>query len=181
MRTTFLLPALGALALASCGGGTEADADGDGEVTAEEAQELVERSGDKIKPLPGKYRASMKVVRTDIPGAPPEMAKMMSSAMEQTMEHCVTPEMAAQGFGEAMKDSQNENCTIGRFSIEGNDMDMAMTCQEPGAGTVEITMTGTVAPTESDMTMVTKGTFGEMGPGEFEMNMTQKRIGDCDS
>ncbi len=180
MKNAFL-PALAALSLVACGGGTDADTDGDGEVTADEAQALAERSGDAIKPEPGKYRATMTFVNADIPGAPPEMAEMMGNQMTNSYEFCMTPEMADQGFGEAMQGNDADNCTIGQFSIDGNQMDMAMTCDDPNAGQMEMTMSGTVSPTESDITMVSKGVFGEMGDAEIEMKVKQERIGECDS
>lgn len=180
MKHTFL-PAIAALSLAACGGsGGDADADGDGEVTAEEAQAVVDRSG-QIKPEPGKYRATMTFVNADIPGAPPEMASMIGDSMTNTSEFCLTPEMAEQGFGEAMKGNQNDNCTISQFNIDGNEMDMAMSCDDPNAGQMEMTMNGTISPTSSDITMISKGVFGEMGEAEIEMNVKQERIGDCDS
>jgi len=180
MKNAFL-PAFAALSLAACGGGTDADVDGDGEVTAEEAQALAERSGDQIKPEPGKYRATMTFINADIHDAPPGIADMMSEQMENSYEFCLTPEQAEQGFGEAMKDNQDDNCTIGQFSIDGNQLDMSMSCNDPNAGQMDMTMSGTVTPTSSDITMVSQGMFGEMGDAEIEMNVKQERIGECDS
>jgi len=185
MKTDFL-PApltlgLLALSLSACGGGTDADSDGDGEVTAEEAQGLVERSGDQIKPEPGKYRAEMTFINADMPGAPPEMVEMMGESMTNSYEFCLTPEMAEQGFGEAMKGSQSDNCTINQFNIDGNAIDMAMSCDDPNAGQMEMTMNGTISSTSSDITMVSKGTMGQMGDVEFEMSVQQERIGECDA
>ncbi|MGB3711075.1 MAG: DUF3617 domain-containing protein [Erythrobacter sp.] len=177
----FVLPAIAALSLAACGGGTDADSDGDGEVTFEEAQALAERSGERIKPQAGKYRAQMTFVNADIPNAPEGVVEMMGEQMSRSYEFCLTPEQAEQGFGEAMRDGQSENCTIGKFSIDGNQMDMSMTCDDPDAGQMEMTMTGTVGRTSSDITMVSKGVFGPMGDAEVEMNVKQERIGECDS
>ena len=174
--------ALAALSLAGCGGtGGDADTDGDGNVTMEEARAAAEAAGDTIKPLPGKYKATMQFVKAEIPGAPPEMQDMLGANMSNTYEFCLTPEMADQGFGEALQEGQDDSCTISRLNINGNDIDMAMSCNEPGAGEMAITMTGTVSPTKSDLTMVSQGMMGGMGNANIEMNVVQERIGDCDS
>ena len=171
-----------ALILAACGGGAvDADADGDGEVTAEEAQAAAAQVSDEVKPQAGKYRATMNFVNAELPGAPPEMVEMMGSAMQnQETEFCLTQEEAEKGFGEAMRESQDDSCSISQLTLNGGSMDMAMTCTEEGMGEVNIALTGTVTPTSSDLTMVTEGTFGPMGEGKVEMNVKQERIGDCE-
>ena len=173
--------ALSAVALAACGGETVGDADGDGTVTNEEARAVAEAAGDAIKPEPGKYKTTMTLIKAEIPGAPPEMVEMMGGMMGGDYEFCLTPEMAEKGFGESLKEGQDDSCNISKFNINGNDIDMAMTCNEAETGNVAITMTGTVGATESDMTMTSKGTMPGMGEANFEMNMKQVRIGDCDA
>ena len=170
------------IALVACGGGSvDADADGDGEVTQEEMSAAADQVSGQVKPLPGQYRASVSFVSADILGAPPEMVQMMSGAMNQSSEFCMTEEMAEDGFGEAMKEGQqDDSCTITRMTLDGSDMNMAMSCSDPDAGEMDIQMTGTVSPTSSDVTMVTEGTFGPLGPGKMEMNVKQERIGDCE-
>lgn len=171
-----------ALALAACGGGTvDADADGDGEVTADEAQAAAAQVADEVKPQAGKYRATMSFVEADLPGAPPEMVETMGSAMAgNETEFCLTQEEADKGFGEAMRESQDDSCTVSKLTMNGGEMDMAMTCEQEGVGEMAISMTGSVSPTSSDLTMVSEGTFGPMGEGKIEMNVKQERIGDCD-
>ncbi|MEL7197677.1 MAG: DUF3617 domain-containing protein [Pseudomonadota bacterium] len=170
-----------ALALAACGGGaTDADADGDGTVTADEASAAVAAAGDAIKPEPGKYKATMTFVKADIPGAPPQMQEMLGSAMNQSMEFCLTPEEADEGFQKSMTEGQ-DGCEISNFNIDGNDLDMAMTCNPGGSGEMNMSMTGNVTPTRSEMKMKMSGNMDGLGEADIEMDMVQERIGDCDS
>lgn len=178
----FLVAAGSALALSACGGAggaVDADADGDGEVTQAEAQAASEQLSDQVKPEPGQYRATMNFVTAEFPGAPPEMVEMMSLASGQTNEFCMTQEMADAGYGEAMKENQDDSCTISRLKVDGGEMDMAMTCNPPQVGEVNISMTGTITPTRSEMNMISEGSFGPLGEGKMEMNIEQERIGDC--
>lgn len=168
-----------ALALAACGSEVvDADADGDGEVTQAEAAELQNSLGAEIKPEPGKYTATMEFVSLDIPGAPPQMVEMMQNVSGQNFEFCMTEEMAEQGYGEAMKEGQDDSCTISKLTIDGGDMDMAMTCNPAGTGEISVKAQGKVTPTGSEMTMISEGDFG-VGEGKMEMKVTQERIGEC--
>lgn len=173
--------ALSALALTACADDTVGDADGDGTVSNAEARAVAESAGDAIKPLPGKYKTTLTFLKADIPGAPPEMVEMMGDMMGRDFEFCLTPEMAEQGFEESLKEGQDDNCNISKFNIDGNNIDMAMTCADPDAGDMSMTMKGSVAPTESDITMVTNGEMPGLGQANMEMNMKQVRIGDCDA
>ncbi len=179
----FAVAGIAALSLSACGGAggvVDADADGDGEVTQEEAQAVADQIGDEVKPQPGQYKATLTFVSAELPGAPPEMVDMMGAASGNDYEFCMTEEMANQGYGEAMRENQDDSCTIDRMTIDGNDMDMAMSCNDPNMGEMTISMQGNVSPTASDLTMVTEGTFGPMGEGKMEMNIKQERIGDCE-
>ena len=172
-----------AIALTACGGGAvDADADGDGNVTAAEINEAVAASGDKVRPEPGLYETTMEVVEVDMPGAPQAMKDMMSSAMGTTVELCVTPEMAERGFEDSLKDGQNGDCTVNSYTLDGGDLDMAMTCKtaENGPGQMDMSLTGTVTPTTSDMTMSMNGSVPELGDLSIKAAYKQKRIGDCE-
>ncbi len=176
-----LFAASAALVLVACGGGAaDADADGDGTVSVKEANAAVVAAGDAIKPEPGKYKASMTFVKAEIPGAPPQVQEMLGSAMNQSMEFCLTPEEAEQGFQKSMTEGQ-DGCEISSFNIDGNDLDMAMTCNPGGASEMNMTMTGNVTPTRSEMKMKMNGNMEGLGEAEIEMDMVQERIGECDS
>lgn len=181
-KPTGIFAAASAFALAACGGGAvDADADGDGEVTAEEMEAASSAMGEQMKPQPGQYRATVNFIEADFPGAPEGFSDMLGSQFSNTTEFCMTEEMAGEGFGEAMQQgNQSDNCTVSKMTVDDGQMDMAMTCNDPQAGEVAITMSGSVSPTESDVTMSTEGTFGPMGAGSMTMNVKQERIGDCE-
>lgn len=174
--------AASALVLAACSGGAvDADADGDGKVTGDEMREAVTQAGSDLKPEPGKYELTMKLINVDAPGAPPQMAEMMGSMMSRTDEFCLTPEMAEQGFAESFKENQSDGCEVKAFTLDGGAMDMKMACSgEDGMGNMNIAMKGDVTPTTSDMTMEMDGTIPEMGKIQMSMSYKQRRIGDCD-
>lgn len=178
MKHTFGIAAA-TLALTACGGGTtDADADGDGTITTDEARAMVEAS--QVKPQAGKYATSMQLLDAKIPGAPPEAVQMMGGAMNRKGEFCLTAEEAERGFKQAIEEGQSEACSIQTFTIEGNDVKLAMTCAGEGLGEMAVDMNGKVTPTSSNMTMVMNGTIPEMGAVEMTMAFEQERIGECD-
>lgn len=165
-------------ALTACGGGTvDADSDGDGNVTAAEVSEVVS----DLRPDPGKYSVKMELVKVDIPGAPQQMLDAMGTMMNNSFEYCLTPEEAGKGFEESLTEGQDENCSIDKFELTGNDVDMAMSCSGEGQGDMQMTMKGTVSPTRSEIDVVTSGTLPQLGEANMEMSMVQERVGDCDS
>ncbi|MEM6857787.1 MAG: DUF3617 domain-containing protein [Pseudomonadota bacterium] len=179
----FWVPAMAALALSACMGETsvDADADGDGAITASEARAAVEAARADLKPEPGRYETTMKITDVSIPGAPPQMAEMMGQAMNRTGEFCLTPEQAERGFEDSLKEGQSEACKIQTFTIEGNQVEMAMQCDQEGMGDMAVTMSGEVAPTQSDLTMTMNGTIPQLGAVEMAMSFQQKRVGECES
>ena len=72
-----------------------------------------------------------------------------------------------------------EACSIKSFEIDGNDLDMTMSCGDQAAGQMTIVMNGNVTPIRSDMNMKMNGEIPQMGKAAFEMSMSQERIGDC--
>ncbi|MCK0127798.1 DUF3617 domain-containing protein [Erythrobacter sp. F6033] len=179
MRIQTVLITASALTLAACGSpGGDADTDGDGVVSADEAEALSNAAGDDIKPLPGNYKVETTFVKAE--GLPKEMLDMMSASMGNSMEFCLTPEMAAEGFGQR-PDQEDDGCTMEKYVIDGNNMDMAMSCTAPdGSGPMTMGMSGTVSPTESDLVMTSKGMIPGMDDASIEMRVQQTRIGDCE-
>ncbi|WP_432200015.1 DUF3617 domain-containing protein [Erythrobacter sp. W53] len=166
-----------AVVLAACSSETDADTDGDGTVSQEE---MAAAAQDAIKPEPGQYRSTVKMVEVDIPGAPPEAVEMMQSGMgEQTQESCMTEEDAAKGFEEMAKGTQNGDCTTNKFVVNGGDIDAEMTCAVPGQGEMKMTMDGSGTSTSMDMTMTMEGEIPGMGDARMVMNVQSERIGDC--
>ncbi len=169
--------------LAACGGASNADADGDGEISMEEA---AAESADMVRPEPGKYRATVEFVDVSMPDAPQQVQDMMRGMFDrgpQTHEYCLTEEEADKGFEEMARQAQEDdsNCTFEKFEADGGKIDAIMNCAADGQGAARMTMTGTGSETASEMTM----TMDAEGPDGQTMTMTmkssQERIGECDA
>ena len=178
-----LIPAVMAMALAGCGGGgsVNADANEDGTITEAEMREAVADAREELKPEPGKYSVAVELIEIDIPGAPVDMQQMMGGMVDRSSEYCLTEEAAARGYQDSIKDGYNEACSITTFTIEGGDVDMALSCaDDSGFGEMAVTMNGQVTPTTSDMTVAMAGTAPGMGEMNMKMSFKQERIGACD-
>ena len=178
-----VIAAAATFALAACGDNPSADADGDGEITMEEAAAKTEGM---VKPRPGKYRATVEFVDVEMPGAPQQVQDMMRSLFDrgpQTHEYCLTKEEAEEGFEEMARRAQegDSDCTFEKFDADGGSIDAVMNCKADGEGSARMTMTGTGTETSSTMNM----TMDAQGPDGQSMKMTmkstQERIGDCDA
>jgi hypothetical protein len=176
----YLFAAGAAFALSACGGGTtDADTDGDGEVSSSEMAAAAEAMSGKVQPEAGQYRTTVTFLEADIPGAPPQVQEMMGEMMSTSTEFCLTPEQAAMGFEESLSEGQQEGCTMTKFTHNGSDIDMAMSCDQQEMGQMTITMTGNVEPTSADMEMSMTGNNPQMGDMSMKLNYKQERIGDC--
>lgn len=174
-RIVFLSGACALIAACSSG---ETDADGDGEISNAEMAAVVETSD--IKPTAGQYRATAELVSVDIPGAPDGLEDMMRANMKsQTSEYCLTQEEADKGFEEMAKESQNGDCTMKSFEINGGDIDAQMTCSANGQGTMNITMDGSGTSTSMDMQVTMEGSMPGMGEAKMVLRSKSERIGDC--
>lgn len=177
MRGIVTLMAGGAMALMLVGCSSDPDTDGDGKISAEEAR--AEMANNAVKPEPGQYKVTMTFKSAEIPGAPPEMMDMLGKSMSNTMEYCLTKEEADKGFEDSLTKGQGDNCTIERLKMDGGKIDMAMKCDEPATGPMQMTMNGEVTPTSADLTMKMEGKVANSQNAKIEMNMKQQRIGDC--
>lgn len=169
-----------AIALAACGGETSADADGDGAISMDEMRAEVASAGADLRPEPGKYSATMTLVKAEIPGMPPEARDMMGAMMNRTFEYCLTPEQANDGFERSLTEGQDDSCTIDKFELDGGEIDMAMTCTPDDGGQMNVAMTGTVTADRNEINVKTQGTIPQMGEADMEFSMLQERVGDCD-
>ncbi|NBC87960.1 MAG: DUF3617 family protein [Alphaproteobacteria bacterium] len=134
----------------------------------------------EMRPETGKYSADVTVQSVDIPGAPPQMAGMMTKMMSRRTTYCLTEEDVEEGYRAITRRSQGEgaeDCTYDRFSMEGGALDAQVTCRVDGR-TMTMTMEGTGTPTSSDITMTMNGDMG-MGPGTIRMRVLHERLGPC--
>ncbi|QIQ85551.1 DUF3617 domain-containing protein [Erythrobacter sp.] len=134
----------------------------------------------EMRPETGKYSADITVQQVDIPGAPPQMADMMTRMMSRRTTYCLTEEDVEEGYRAITRRSQGEDgedCTYDRFTMEGGELDAQMTCRVDGR-TMTMTMEGTGTPTSSDITMTMNGDMG-VGPGTIRMRVIHQRLGPC--
>lgn len=179
----YLLAAAACVTLAACGDGPSADANGDGEISMAEAASKTEGM---VKPLPGKYRATVQFLDVSIPGAPKQVQDMMKGMLDQgpqTHEYCLTKEEADKGFEEMAKRAREDDgkCTFEKFDAAGGKIDAVMNCAEEGQGSARMTMTGTGGETSSEMTMTVNAEAPDGKTMTMKMTSKQERIGDCDS
>lgn len=152
------------LALGACSGGNDvstgsADADGDGTVSVAEAEGAMSASG--FEPEPGLYRST-----SDFAG------------MEDSVEYCITPEMAEQGVEAMMREGQTGECSYEEFNLSGaGELDAVMVCALE-EGSMRMEMEGTLTPTSSDMVMTMSGDVGGQSM-TMTANSKSERIGDC--
>ncbi len=161
--------------LAGCSGGGDADADGNGTITAKEVAKQVKAGG--ITPQPGLYRATITMTGIDIPGMPPEMAGH-GAGMTTTTEDCLTKQDVEGGFEEMLKRGQNGECSFEKFAIDGGAYDGVMVCKTP-EGSARMTMNGTATPTGSDFTAVMAMNFEGVGDATMKFAAKHERIGEC--
>jgi len=178
MRLTAALPLMAALALAACGDKPAGDTPKSLEQVAKEAERM-------IKPDPGQYESTMKILDLSIPGLPADQAaqmkQMMGAMSEQTQSFCLTEEEANMGFKEMIRKSQHGECSFDRFNATASTIDAKMTCKGEEGEQAIITMKGSMTITSSTMNMEMDQTSPEMPGGKMhiKMQMASKRIGEC--
>lgn len=122
---------------------------------------------------PGLWEASVTVQSIDIPGAPPQVARMMGGRTTR-QSYCLTPEQAAKGPQEMLK--QNPSCRFTKYSMSGGSISTEMSCTQDG-GTMIARSTGSYTPTSFSVTS------SAAMSGKTSMRMTSsstgRRLGDC--
>lgn len=127
---------------------------------------------------PGQWEASTTVNSIDIPGAPPQVAQMMKGQMASggrtKMTYCITPQQAAQGPQEMLK--QNPSCRFSKYEMKGGRIATEMSCSQNG-GTMTARASGSYTPTSFNVTSNT------VMSGQMSMRMsstsTGRRVGPC--
>jgi hypothetical protein len=177
MRLIIALPLLAAVALAGC----DKKADG----TPKSLEQAAEQAKQMVKPEPGKYRSSIKMLEFNIPGLPAgqaeQMKKGMAGAASQSHEFCLTAQDVEKGYEEMVKKSSDGNCTFEKFDTTANTIDAKMTCDMGKGSKAEMAMSGNVTPTKSVMVMEIDNNVSPVPGGKIhtKMQVTNERIGDC--
>lgn len=175
MRFILAAPLLAAAALAGCDAADEPRS----QAEAEEAARQM------VKPLPGLYKSTSRLVSFEVPGMPPAQAEQMRkmfSTTEQGREYCLTPAEAEEGMEGALKKLADGKCTYDRFNADGEVLDAKLTCETGKDMKATIAMKGTMSAEGSQMTMeVEQNAPGAPGGMAVKMvaEIASERIGDC--
>ena len=132
--------------------------------------------------LPGKWQATSELVKMEVPGMPPEMAKA-NVGQKTSFEHCITAEQAAKPPSEFFTNAKQTDCTSKSFSMVGGKLAATMVCVDQKTKTnMTMTMQGDYHPDSYTATM-TMVTDGMPNGGEMKITATTsgKRIGECDA
>lgn len=136
----------------------------------------------QVRFLPGKWQATSELVKMEVPGMPPEMAKA-NVGQKTNFEHCITAEQAAKPPSDFFTNAKQTSCTTKNFAMVGGKLDATMVCvNDKAPGNMTMTIKGDYHPDSytATMTMVTDG-----GPNGGEMKITAatsgKRVGECDA
>ncbi len=176
MRTTPLIVGTAVvLALAGCGQKTSSTT-----ITTNAATGTVTTKGDA--PLsaaalglqPGRWETKMVVLDRKMSGMPAGVT--LPKAEPITVTTCMTPEQAAKGPGDLLKQA-NADCTVNSSTYAGGKIAVDMNCKLPTGMTMAMKTDGTYTPTS----MVSDSEVSMTG----KMSMTQKthseahRVGEC--
>lgn len=166
--------------LAGCGDSSGADADGDGNITAQEAAAEA-ASGGSLAMRPGRWEQKMEFTEINIPGMPAGMADMIRGQMGQgmTVTHCITEEDVQEPTPEMFSGEGQDNCKFEEFNRSGNNMRMRMSCDSEGGGTVNMAMNGEYGVEAYRLNMDMNATGGEQGEMNMKGTVSARRIGDC--
>lgn len=168
------------LSLAACGSKQEAS-------TGPKSMEDVKQEAAQLdRPEPGQYQQSIEITRFEVPGMPPEAADQMKQMMtaKQDTTICLTKADTERGYRDMFKDmGKGDECSYSRFDVDGGRIDAQMDCKSAQEGSATIKISGTVAPSGSDVTVAMDMQGGQqpMGSMKMTMHMTTRRVGDCTS
>lgn len=171
---------MAALALAACSSGGDADKDGDGKITAEEATaEMAE--GGKMSLIPGEYEMNISFSEIDAPGIPEQAAGMMKAQMAKGMsiKNCMTQEQIDNPGADMFGGADDDSCKIDSMDRSGNDMKMQMTCNQPGGMKMVSKMEGSFAKESYSMNIEQAMSGMPTGDMKLKGKIEAKRLGDC--
>lgn len=179
MRTTPLIVATAALALAACGEKTSSTT-----ITTNSETGTVTTTGDapptaaSLNMQPGKWETTITTLETKTSGLPAGAPAGMTPPKPgpQTITACVTPDMASKGPGEMLKNAKAD-CTIKNNTYTSGKIASEASCKLPN-GTMTVNTTGSYSPTE-----VTYDTESTMSAGPInattKTHTVSRRVGEC--
>lgn len=138
-----------------------------------------------IKREPGSWTQKVQILRLEGKGATPQVKAQMQAMFDAMagMSTCLTPEAAAkEDLAQTMEQvgTRGQNCKIDKHDETGPSIGLSAVCPQQGGGTVKLSITGTNATGDRDMTMKSEG-FDAKGAaqGVMEMRVHAIRSGPC--
>ncbi len=167
MRIALITPLILGLALSACGKSGTATPGKD---------EVVKREA-------GSWKSDISIAKFEVPGAPPEMKKMMEGMMQaaSAVELCLTPEQAAKEdmAGAMAKNNGAKDCTFAKKEITGGKIAIDAVCKDQQGQSVNMKMTGTTDPKKTQALVAVSGKTPTGADMNMEMNMTSTWTGAC--
>lgn len=159
---------------------------GCGESAAPPAKKDVVAEAAKLtKPKPGRYTSLTKLVDYQVPGASPRDAERLESEMKaiagQTRSYCLTQKEADKGFEDLWRQSQQGDCKLGKFAVDGENLSANMTCTNPQGVISKVAMEGTGGAESSHMRLtIDQQARAVPGSGvRMVLEIDNLREGDC--
>lgn len=178
-----LMLALPLLMLAACNDSPKVEAENAS--VAEVADKVQEAGrGDALAVRPGQWESSVELESINVPGMPPQAAEQMKKTMASVAtghKSCLTEDQARRPKEDFFAGTES-SCRYDSFSMNGGKVTGTMLCTSPqGGGTQRIEFDGTYGAEEYRMRMAsTVEGASPAGPMTMVMNMTSKRVGECD-
>ncbi|HYI48948.1 MAG TPA: DUF3617 domain-containing protein [Allosphingosinicella sp.] len=135
---------------------------------------------------PGEWEMTSVMTSLEAPGAPPAAAQQMRGQLNQPQvrRQCITPDQAANVARNLMgADAASRGCQFTDTVFAGGVVRIAMSCQQPGGGSMRMAVDGGFSATQMSMAMRMSMTAPPTGSGPQSINMagrmTGRRIGEC--
>ena len=140
-------------------------------------------SGGSTQREAGSWKSSVTLEKFEMPGAPPEMKKMMQTMMSAAgaTELCLTKEAAAKDdiASSLAKSQARDDCMFTKKDVSGGKLNVAGTCKDKAGQSITMAIAGTVSGTKTDVRMDISGSAPAGGTMNMVMNVKSERTGDC--
>jgi len=173
-----LILALPLLGIAACN--SEPEVKADNAKPSEVAAKMRAAAGKGSFVRPGQWEQTVKLLKIEAPGMPPEAKEYMQKAMGQAQVHnvCLSKEQAEKPR-EDFFTGADKNCTYEHFDWGGGKIDLKLMCKHE-QGVTTMAMAGTYSPDNYELTMTsTNNAVAASGDIVMTLTVDAKRVGEC--
>ncbi|MBH5322040.1 DUF3617 family protein [Aurantiacibacter sediminis] len=176
MRFTHALPLIALAALTACGDDVD-EALTDEALASEDVAPVIEDNG--VMPQPGQYTTRIQLVEFEAPGltedAIAEARTEFEAGAAEENSYCVTEDLTREQWLSEMTEA---DCTLSRFTADGNDLEGAMTCNSDIGLNGRVEISGRTAESGSNLQM-SYNLETAAGEGTVVWQTVAERTGDC--